>query len=108
MLGGLLCPGARTITNCLRVLGLTDGADFGKYHRVLSRAPWSGLDCAGTLLRLLTRAFAHSDHGANSDSGDGGPLVFALDETIERRWGRRTDRGSHRCARPVNPVERRS
>ena len=39
LLGALLCPGARTVANCLRVLGLTDGADFAKYHRVLSRAP---------------------------------------------------------------------
>jgi hypothetical protein len=46
------------------------------YHHVLSRAVWGGLDISAILLRVL---LAHFDGG--------GPLVFGIDETIERRRG---------------------
>ena len=77
-LGALLCPGSRTVCNILRTLGLEHQSSFHKYHRVLSCAKWSALKLSGTLLKLLVDAFIPA---ANE------PLVFAIDETIERRWG---------------------
>lgn len=77
LIGTILAPGKRTVTAALRVMGLKDEAKFAQYHQVLSRAVWSPLDVAHCLLRLLVTTF-----------GTGGkPLVFGLDDTIERRWG---------------------
>jgi hypothetical protein len=76
--GTLLVPGRRTVTAALRVLGLDASPRFQNYHRVLSRARWSARHAAQVLLRQLVETFAPE-----------GPLVFALDDTIERRWGRR-------------------
>jgi len=79
LMGTILAPGNRTVTAALRVMGLKDEAKFAQYHPVLSRAVWSPLNVAHCLLRLLVTTF-----------GTGGkPLVFGLDETIERRWGQR-------------------
>ena len=91
--GAVLCPGSRTVTNILRTLALERNSDFAKFHRVLSRAPWSAKACGLTLLGLLVRTFAHCC------CSEAGPLVFAVDETIERRWGARiTKRGIYRDA----------
>ena len=77
LLGAILAPGKRTVSSILRVLGLGSLAQFQNYHRVLNRAQWSTLWGARLLLQELIQAF-----------GSRGPLVFGLDETIERRWGR--------------------
>ena len=62
-------------------------AKFAQYHQVLSRAAWSPLDLAHTLLRLLVKTFCPEDK----------PLVFGIDDTIERRWGHKiTARGIYR------------
>jgi len=74
--GALLAPGKRTVTSALRVCGLSGEAHFQNYHRVLSRACWSGLHASRVLLDLLGQTFVAS-----------GALVFALDDTIERRRG---------------------
>ncbi len=76
LLGALLSPGRRTVTQALRVMGLAHERCFPSYHRVLSRARWSSRQAGRILLQLLVRAFVPE-----------GPLVFALDDTIERRWG---------------------
>src|SRR5919206_2069693 len=76
--GTLLAPGKRTVTATLRVMGLAEARRFERYHRVLNRARWSSLAVSRLLLRLLLRAFAPT-----------GPLVFGIDETIERRRGKR-------------------
>jgi hypothetical protein len=78
VIGTLLAPGRRTVTAALRVLGLDASTTFQNYHRVLSRARWSAHRAAQVLLHQLVETFAPE-----------GPLVFALDDTIERRWGRR-------------------
>jgi hypothetical protein len=77
IVGALLCPGARTVAAALRVLGLGQERRFCAYHRVLSRARWSGLGLARILLRQLAAAFVPAD----------AELVFAIDETLERRRG---------------------
>lgn len=76
--GAILCPGTRTISAILRVLGLSQTPDFGKYHRVLSRAVWSSLKVSQRLLVHLVGSFAPS-----------GSLVMGIDDTIERRKGKR-------------------
>lgn len=76
--GALLAPGKRTITSILRIMGLSQERRYHKYHRVLSRARWRPPQAALILLRQLVRVFASC-----------GPIVFGLDETIERRRGKR-------------------
>lgn len=88
LLGAILAPGKRTVSAILRVLGLGDVGHFQNYHRVLNRAQWSTLGGARRLFGQLIQAF-----------NIGGPLVLGLDETIERRWGRRiAARGIYRDA----------
>ena len=41
LISAILAPGKRTVTSCLRVMGLSDEKRFEKYHRVLNRARWS-------------------------------------------------------------------
>ena len=76
--GALLTPARRTVAAALRVMGLAQARPFHRYHRVLSRAQWSGLAAGRVLLRLLVTAFVPD-----------GPLVFGVDETLERRRGKR-------------------
>jgi hypothetical protein len=78
LFGAILAIGKRTVTSVLRVMGLDQQVHFQTYHRALNRAAWSPLAASRILLRLLVRAFA--PHG---------PLIFGLDDTIERRWGAR-------------------
>lgn len=76
--GAILAIGARTVTAVLRVMGLAHEKQFQKYHRVLNRAKWSSLAASRRLLRALIDAFVPD-----------GPLLMALDDTIERRRGAR-------------------
>ncbi len=76
LIGALLAPGKRTVTAVLRIMGLEQQKRFHKYHRVLSRDRWSARKAGQILLEQLLRRFAPE-----------GPLVFAIDETIERRRG---------------------
>ena len=79
LVGAILSPRKRTVTSALRAVGLSDEAGFAKYHHVLSRAVWSPLQLSRVLLLLLIRHLAKEDE----------PLVFGIDETLERRWGSR-------------------
>lgn len=79
LMGAILAPGKRTVTASLRILGLSQNANFARYHDVLNRASWSSRHAA---LRLLTVLLFHLDQGD-------GPLVFGIDETLERRRGKR-------------------
>ena len=54
-MGAVLCRGPRTVAAVLRVMGLGGERRFEKYHRVLNRARWSGLQGAKILLGLLLR-----------------------------------------------------
>jgi hypothetical protein len=76
LVGAILTPGKRTVTAALRIMGLSDERHFQRYHRVLNRAVWSGLEVSRTLLVILVKTFVPT-----------GRLVFGIDETIERRWG---------------------
>jgi uncharacterized membrane protein len=76
--GAILCRGPHTVAAVLRVVGLGLEQRFEKYHRVLSRARWSGLLGAKILLGLMVPLLPRE-----------WPVVVGIDETIERRQGRK-------------------
>ena len=43
LIGAILCRKERTVAAILRVVGLGNDPHFTNYHRVLSKARWSGL-----------------------------------------------------------------
>ncbi len=77
--GAVLTPGKRVVSEVLRVMGLSQSQSFAQYHQVLSRAVWSPLEMVPILLKLLLSTFFGQDD----------ELVFGIDPTIERRWGRK-------------------
>jgi hypothetical protein len=76
--GAILTPGKRTVSSALRAMGLDQHKTFHRYHRVLSRAKWSTMEASRVLLDSLVEAFVPE-----------GPLVVGVDETLERRQGKR-------------------
>jgi hypothetical protein len=60
-------------------MGLSQEERFHRYHRVLSRARWSSREVSRALLGLLVEMFV----------AEGDPLVVGIDETLERRYGRK-------------------
>jgi hypothetical protein len=79
MAGAILAPGRRTVSSALRAMGLDQHKCFHRYHRVLSRANWSSREVGRVLVGLLVEAFVP----------EGDPLVVGIDETLERRYGRK-------------------
>src|SRR5215210_325909 len=87
LVGAILAPGRRTVSSALRAMGLNRFERFHRYHRVLSRARWSSLEASRILLGLLLEAFVVGE----------GPLIVGLDETLERRYGKKISaRGVYR------------
>ncbi len=78
LVGAILAPGRRTVSSALRAMGLDQYKRFHRYHRVLSRASWSSREASRILLGLLLEAFVGE-----------GPLILGIDETLERRWGKK-------------------
>src|SRR3712207_2184242 len=76
--GTILAPGRRTVSSALRAMSLDQEKRFHRYHRVLNRASWSSREVSHVLLGLLVKAFVPE-----------GPLVVGIDETVERRWGKK-------------------
>ncbi|MGI4801542.1 MAG: transposase [Janthinobacterium lividum] len=76
--GAVLAPGRRTVTSILRITGRSREQRFVNHHRVVNRAAWCPTTASRLLLGLLVSAFAPS-----------GPVVLGIDDTIERRRGRR-------------------
>lgn len=77
-LGSILCRGQRQVSKILRVMDLSHERNFSKYHNVLRRAKWSGLNSAKILFGLLLAALPN-----------GFPVLVAVDETLERRQGKK-------------------
>lgn len=94
LVGAILAPGARTVTNCLRMMGLD--LDYQNYHRVLNRAKWSARQTSQHLLVLLVDRFAPE-----------GPLAstIALKDDAARRS---KPRASIRCAVARATLSRRA
>ncbi len=87
ILGTILARGRRTVAAALRQMGLHDDPNFSSYHQVFNRAVWSPLRLARRLLSAAIAAFVPPGTG----------LTFAIDETLERRWGRKIGiRGHYR------------
>ena len=78
LLGTLLCTGKRTVCAALRAMGLEHEAGFSKYHHLLNRAEWSSLKAAKILFFMLLILVC-----------DRLPLVLLIDETLERRRGKK-------------------
>ena len=76
--GAILAPGRRTVASVLRITGLARERRFVNYHRVLNRAAWCPRAASRLLLGLLVAAFVPA-----------GPVVLGIDDTIERRRGKR-------------------
>jgi hypothetical protein len=76
--GAVLAVRTRTVTAVLRVMGHEHERQFARFHRVLNRVKWSPLGASRRLLMALVTVFAPT-----------GPLIMALDDTIERRRGAR-------------------
>ncbi len=77
--GAILAPGRRTVSSALRAMGLDQQKRFHRYHRVLSHASWSSVKASRVLLGLLVEMFVP----------EGDPLVVGIDETLERRHGKK-------------------
>lgn len=78
LLGAIVAPGKRTVSAILHVMGMQDEPHFQNYHHVLSRANWSSRQASRILLQQLVNGFVPS-----------GVLVMGIDDTVERRWGKR-------------------
>lgn len=99
LMGAILTPGRRTVSSALRAVGLDQHERCHRYHRVLSHASWSSVKASHALLELLVETFVP----------EGSPLVVGIDETLERRYGKKiayTRRASTE-SRPV-PLTRTS
>ncbi len=79
VVGAILAPGKRTVSSCLRVMGLAWEKHFTNYHRVLNRAKWATLQASKILLGLLVLGFVPP----------GATIVLGADDTVERRSGRK-------------------
>src|SRR5215210_4410858 len=67
-------------------MGLHNDASFTLFHhQVLNRASWSCLTLSRLLLQLLASTFV----------GAGGTAEIVIDETLERRWGRKISKRGH-------------
>jgi hypothetical protein len=83
--GTILARGRRTVTAALKQMGLQDNADFTLFHQVLNRASWSCLTLSRLLLQLVVCTFVQT----------GATLDIVIDETLERRWGRKISKRGH-------------
>jgi hypothetical protein len=88
VIGALLATGPRTVCAALRIMGLSRERRFTNYHRVLNRDAWSCLAAGQVLLGLILVLIPRD-----------WPIALAVDDTIERRGGRRIKaRGCYRDA----------
>lgn len=78
LVGAILAPGKRTISAMLQVMGLSQERHFQNYHRVLNRAIWSSRQASSILLTQIIGMLAPN-----------GVVVMGIDDTIERRKGKR-------------------
>ena len=85
LVGTLLARGRRTVAAALRQMGHDEDRHFSGYHHVLNRARWSRLAASRCLLHLVVQTFGSLD----------GAVTLVIDETLERRWGKRIAWRSH-------------
>lgn len=85
IVGTILARGRRTVTTALKQMGLHNDANFTLFHQVLNRASWSCLTLSRLLLQLLVSTFVEA----------AGTTEIVIDETLERRWGRKIAKRGH-------------
>jgi hypothetical protein len=85
IIGTLCARGRRTVTAARRQMGLHEASNVGLYHQGLNRARWSVVEWSRRVVWLLGRTFVVV----------GGERTCGIDETWERRWGRRITRRGH-------------
>jgi len=78
LLGAIICTGKRTVCAALRAMGLAHEPGFSNYHHLLNRVEWSALKAA-KILFFMVQVFVC----------DRSPLVILVDETLERRRGKK-------------------
>lgn len=78
LVDAILSPGNRTVSALLQVMGLSQERHFQNYHRVLNQAVWSSRQASRILLTEMIAMLAPN-----------GVLVMGIDDTIERRQGKR-------------------
>jgi len=78
LVGATLTPGRRNISSARQHGGLSHPPTLQAHQRVLNSAVWSSRSASRLLLGLLVNTFVPI-----------GPLVMGIDETIERRRGRK-------------------
>ncbi len=83
--GTLLAQGRRTVAAALRASGNDMAANWSLFYHVLNRARWSPLAVSRQLLLLIVETFIPA--GASVD--------LVIDETLERRWGRKISKRGH-------------
>lgn len=77
LVGALLTTGRRTVANLLRTLRHLAPGHRTDYQRVLSRAPWSGLELGCALMRLVLDRLVPD-----------GPVVLVGDDTVDGHKGK--------------------
>src|SRR5207248_4457391 len=85
LVGTVLARGRRTVTAALRQMGRQMDPHFSGFHQVLNRARWSPLAVSRRLLQVLVHTFV----------GAGGTVEIVMDETLERRRGRKISKRGH-------------
>src|SRR2546427_2003655 len=85
LVGTLLARGRRTVTAALRQMGRQMETHERTFHQVLNRARWSPLKVSKRLLQVLVRTLVSA----------GGAREIVMDETLERRWGRKISKRGH-------------
>jgi len=77
-------------------VGQQRNAHVSNFHQVLNRARWSALAGSRRLVHVLLRTFA-----------GGGTRDIVIDETLERRWGRKIHKRGHYRDSLLSSQERR-
>lgn len=83
--GTLFARTRRTITAALRQMGLSQDPSFSRFHHGLNRARGSPLQLSRRFLTLICTTVA----------GPATQLTLAVDEHLERRWGRQIRQRRH-------------
>jgi DDE superfamily endonuclease len=78
LVGAILTPGRRNVSSALHAVGMSHPPTLQAHQRVLNSAVWSSRRASRIVLGLLVNTFVPI-----------GPLVMGIDETIERRRGRK-------------------
>jgi len=77
-IGALLATGRRTVASALQIMGHGNNRHFTNFHRLLNRDEWSSLQAGRIVLLLILTLLPVVS-----------PLGLAVDDTIERRNGRK-------------------